>query len=269
MANKFLQVCTLGGAMVLVSGGLLAQSPDKGELTQPAVTQAPVTQAPVTQAPVAQPGVLAGSDSNAPAEKKLTAGSDHDPPPLVTTREHWQLFLNETFGPFTESGTFASAGYAQITNSYPKYGTNRIAFAQRVGASAADIASHNFFGDFLIASVLHEDPRYFRRGEQYGFWYRVGYGLSRAVVVRTEPGSGFNWDNVLGSALSTGLSNAYYPPASRTGRVMLVHFGVSVADYGAINLFPEFWPDLSRKLFGKHHRATRNAPGVLGTSTSN
>jgi hypothetical protein len=144
--------------------------------------------------------------------------------------------------------------FAQITNSDPKYGSNAPAFGKRVAASAADIASQNFFGDFLVASALHEDPRYIRRGKEYGFWYRFGYAISRAVVIRTSSsGHTFNWDNFVGSAATTGLSNLYYPAASRTRGAMLLEFGTKVADNGLINLAPEFWPDFRRKILRRSH----------------
>lgn len=173
-----------------------------------------------------------------------------EPPPLVTFGEHWKLFVDETFSPLSAAGALFNGGFSQLTNSDPKYGRSGGAFGQRIGASAADIASQNFFGDFLVASALREDPRYFRRGERYGFWYRFGYAISRAVVIRTASGtSSFNWDNVLGTAISAGLANAYYPPASRGGKATLMNFGTSLAGNGFINLAPEFWPDFRAKLF--------------------
>lgn len=182
-----------------------------------------------------------------------SSGSDQIPPPLQTVSEHWHLFWTETLGPITLGGTVFNAGFSQVTNSDPRYGKTGTAFAQRLGASAADIAAQNFFGDFLIASAFHEDPRYFRRGEQYSFLQRFNYAISRALLVRTASGTtSFNWDNVIGSAMGTGFSNLYYPSASRTGGAMLIHFATDVADNGFVNLAPEFWPDFRRKFFHRH-----------------
>jgi hypothetical protein len=173
--------------------------------------------------------------------------------PISTVQEHWSLFMHETFGPISAAGTMFNAGFSQVTNSDPRYGTNGTAFGQRIGASAADIASQNFFGDFLVASAFHEDPRYIRLGEENGFWHRFGYAISRAAIIRTASGSSsFNWDNCLGSAMSAGFSNLYYPSSSRTGGAMLIHFGTSVADNGFVNLAPEFWPDFRRKVLHRH-----------------
>lgn len=177
------------------------------------------------------------------------------PPPLQTVGDHWNLFLGETFSPLSAGATVFNSLFSQATNSDPRYGKDGIAFAQRIGASAADIAAQNLFGDFAIASALHEDPRYIRKGEGYTKWQRFTYAVSRAVLIRTSSGRrSFNWDNFLGSAMSTGFSNLYYPPPSRTGGAMLIHFATDVADNGFVNLAPEFWPDFKRKFFGHHRR---------------
>jgi hypothetical protein len=167
---------------------------------------------------------------------------------------HWKLFLDETFSALSLGGTIFNAGFSQLTNSDPRYGTNSTAFAQRVGASAADIFTQNFFGDCLVASVFREDPRYVRMGEGHGFWRRMDYAITRAVVIRNAHGGNeFNWDNFLGSGMSAGFSNLYYPVPSRTGGATLIHFGTSIADNGFVNLAPEFWPDFRRKVFRRRH----------------
>lgn len=136
----------------------------------------------------------------------------------------------------------------------PKYGTDSKAFASQFGASFADIATQNFFGDFVLASAFHEDPRYSRRGPPYRFWSRFGYAVSRSVIIRTDSGGeSFNWSNVLGSAMSAGLSNAYYPPASRSSRATVLHFALATVGAGLGNLAPEFWPDFKKKVFKRHN----------------
>jgi hypothetical protein len=179
-------------------------------------------------------------------------------PPMRTTHEKWDNFLKETVGPLTWGGGAFNALFSDLTNTDPKYGVDRIALGKRFGASLADIASQNFFGDFVVASALHEDPRYHRKGEGFSFWYRLGYAISRSVVIRKDSGgNGFNFDDVLGSAASSGFSNTYYPAASRNRNAMLMHFWTDVADSGFVNLAPEFWPDFRRKVFGHWIRRSR------------
>lgn len=141
-----------------------------------------------------------------------------------------------------------------MTNTDPKYGVNRVAFGKRFGASVADIASQNSFGDFAVASAVHEDPRYFRMGEEHSLKYRTGYAISRVLMIRNDSGRNtFNFDNVLGSALNAGFCNLYYPAASRTGSARLMHFLVDVADNCLVNLAPEFWPAFRGKVLQRGH----------------
>lgn len=189
----------------------------------------------------AQPAVAKSSQADSASETQSF--------PFGTTRDNWDNFLHETVSPLTLGGGTFNAAFSQVTNTDPRYGVNGTAFGKRFCASLADIASQNFFGDFVVASALHEDPRYFRKGEGYSLKYRAGYAISRALVIRNYNGRNtFNFDNVLGSALGAGFSNLYYPAASRTGSATLMHFLINIADNGFVNLAPEFWPDFRRKV---------------------
>lgn len=164
------------------------------------------------------------------------------PPSLV---EKWNLFESETFAPLTlEAGAF-NAAVSQITNSTPVYGREVFpGYPKRFGSAVGDIASQNFFGDFLLASAFHEDTRYVRRGPGYKLLPRIAYAISRSVVTRTDSGgSTFNFSNVGGTAMSAALSNAYYPDASRNAHAATVNWVTGVAGSGFANLLPEFLPD--------------------------
>ncbi|MBV9302918.1 MAG: hypothetical protein JOY62_04190 [Acidobacteriaceae bacterium] len=172
----------------------------------------------------------------------------------LSVKEKWGNFVGETVSPLTLGAGVFNGGFAHLTNSDPKYGTNSEAFAQRFGASVADIATQNFFGDFFLAWAFHEDPRYFRKGPPSSKTSRFWYAVSRAMIIRRDAaGESFNWSNVLGTAMSAGFSNAYYPPAGRTGGAILIHFATSVAGAGFANLAPEFWPDFKQRFFSRQH----------------
>lgn len=169
--------------------------------------------------------------------------------------EKWEYFESETITPFTLGAGAFNAAVSQATRSAPLYGRHPwpTAYPKRFGASIGDITSQNFWGDFVLASAFHEDTRYRRRGNSHKLWPRVGYAISRSVVTRLDAGgSTFNWANVLGTAMSAGLSNAYYPPVSRTVSVTMTNWGTSVAGSGLGNLMPEFLPDFKRWL-KRHH----------------
>jgi hypothetical protein len=173
----------------------------------------------------------------------------------LTVKQKFILFEKETFDPGTAASAAAGAGISQIGDGNPKYGYGAGPYGQRFGAAWADIATQNFFSDAVMASVLHEDPRYFRRGPEFTLWYRVGYALSRVFVTRSDAGKEqFNYSGMIGMGMGIALSNAYYPASSVNGEEIASRFGTSTLASALTNLLPEFWPDVHEKFF---HRKPR------------
>jgi len=186
----------------------------------------------------------------------------------LTFREKLVLFAKQTYDPGTIAAAAAGSGLSHGLDNDPKYGEGWSAYGQRFGAAVADMTSQNFFGGALLAQAFHEDPRYFRRGPQYGFWNRVGYSLSRVVITRTDKGTDrFSYSATLGMAMGIALSNAYYPAASVNGSETAYRFGTSLISSAISNMLPEFWPDIHQKLF--HKKATPAPKPKDESSTSN
>ena len=165
--------------------------------------------------------------------------------PAPSVAEKWTFFVSETLNPLMLVAVVPDATASQLTRSAPLYGKHpwkKGAFPKRFGATLGDDISQNFFADFVLASAFHEDTRYVRMGPSHKMWPRIGYAISRAVITRTESSGAatFNWANVAGCAMSAGLSNAYYPPVSRTAAVSVVNWGTNIAGAGLTNLMPEF-----------------------------
>ena len=184
-------------------------------------------------------------------------------PPSIT--EKWHFFLDETFDPLTLLAGAYGASVSEASQSEPDYGVGARSLAERFGAGLADIVSQNFFQDFVVASVLHEDTRYRRKGPEYGgVWKRTGYALASGFVTHTDSGGRTaNWANFIGTALSTGLSNVYYPPRDRKLCPIASRYGMNVAGIGLGALLPEFWPDFHNLLLRHHLIPHRH--GTTGT----
>jgi hypothetical protein len=189
------------------------------------------------------------------AQDALLPDATTIPTPLPSVSEKWDFFVQETVTPLTPVAASLDAIASQLTRSAPLYGKHfwrHGAFPKRLAATVGDDISQNFFADFLLASALHEDTRYVRKGPGRKMWSRIGYAISRAVITQTDAGNPtFNFANVGGCAMSAGLSNAYYPPVSRTLSDSLTNWGTNVAGAGLTNLAPEFGPDVAR--FFKRH----------------
>jgi hypothetical protein len=187
--------------------------------------------------------------AQAPSNSVVNAGVTLAAP---SVSEKWAYFQTETIAPLARARSTPPC--RRLTQTTPRYGRDLWpAYPQRFGASVADLVSQNFWGDFVVASALHEDTRYRRAGESRKLWPRIGYAISRSLVTRADSGKAtFNWSSELGTAISAGLSNAHYPPASRTAAAALANWGTTVAGSGLANLLPEFLPDFKRWL-KRHH----------------
>jgi hypothetical protein len=181
-----------------------------------------------------------------------TVRDSHGPIAPLTARQKWSLAWRESQDPFNIASAALAAGFSQMDNQTPKYGEGAAAYSKRVGAALADFGTQNAFSAGLFATVLHQDPRYFRMGPESGVVRRLAYSVSRLGVARQDSGKlAFNASNVFGMLLGIAVSNAYYPAASRTGTVMVGRLGTSLMGGAMGNLMSEFWPDIQQKLFRK------------------
>jgi hypothetical protein len=139
-----------------------------------------------------------------------------------------------------------------LTNSNKSFGQGSAGFGKYFGTSYGDLLIGNYMTEAVYPSLLHQDPRYFRRGRGSGS-SRFVYAISR--VVRTQRDSGgtqFNYSEWLGNSTAVAISNAYYPDQRGAGSAMSkLALQVGVDAIG--NVLKEFWPDLQRK-FSKNSR---------------
>jgi len=173
----------------------------------------------------------------------------------LTARQKFTLFVKETADPYTFASAAMGAGLSQASNGTPVYGDGMAAYGQRLGAAISDMATQNFFSDYLLATVLHEDPRYYRMGPGHSIPRRIYYSLTRIIITKTDKGSTrFNFSGVGGMAMGIALSNAYYPDKSVSGAVTSGRFTSSMTSSALGNLLPEFWPDFKEKWTRWRHK---------------
>ena len=178
--------------------------------------------------------------------------SNSKAPVSMSSPEKFRLFVRNTTDPSTVIYAAFTAGIKQADNKLSGYGQGAAGYGKRLGAGLANATSAGFFRTFLFASLLHEDPRYFRQGSGPSK-NRLEYAMIRPVVTRKDSGGrAFNWSGLLGSIAASSLSNVYYPETDRgvgpTFRRAATGIPISVID----NLIHEFGPDLERKFLQKH-----------------
>ena len=153
-----------------------------------------------------------------------------------------------------DRGTFALAGafggLGQLTNSNKSFGQGAAGFGRYFGTTYGDLLIGNYMTEAVYPSILHQDPRYFRRGAGSG-GSRFAYAISQVFWThRDSGGSQFNYSEWLGNSTAVAISNAYYRDQRSAGS-SISKLAMQVGIDAVGNVLKEFWPDLQRKFSKK------------------
>jgi hypothetical protein len=130
---------------------------------------------------------------------------------------------------FSAAGWLAAAGWEQLLNSSPNYGTDSGAFGQRLGAAAIRGSSQGIFSHSLFAPLFHEDSRYYVMGPGHPFFKRLVYAGTRAIITRTDSGHTTpNFALLAGNAAGSALTIPYYPAQNTSFKEVAETFGGSI-----------------------------------------
>ena len=114
-------------------------------------------------------------------------------------------------------------------------------YGKRVGAGLADSTTENLFGNAILPSLLHQDPRYFYQGTGTK-WSRARHAISAPFVCKGDNGkSQPNYSTWGGSLISSSISTRLLP---RVRIAVLGHvfgtFGIGMALHVGSSLAQEF-----------------------------
>lgn len=166
----------------------------------------------------------------------------------ISKKEKFKLVAEGAFDPYEFVIVGLVALKAQADDADAPWGKGASGYGIRYGAAFADQAIGNFMTGAIFPSFLHQDPRYFRMGHG-GFRRRTEYALTRLIVTRSDAGrEEFNYSEVFGNGVATGLSTAYHTAGDRTADGALGNWATQIATDGLGNFLKEFWPDVKKKL---------------------
>ena len=158
----------------------------------------------------------------------------------LKAKQKFEMAYRKTVDPSFLIEGVMFAGFDQVANYGPEYGSGAGPFAQRFGYNEANLASTFLLTDAVLPTMFHQDPRFFRKGHG-SFGSRVWWALrSEAVGYSNDGGEMPNYSSMLGFAMSTALSNAYSPDSSITFPKTMERYGVKEGVSFALNLMREF-----------------------------
>jgi len=105
-----------------------------------------------------------------------------------------------------------------------------------------------FFGTFLIPSVMHQDPHYHRMPTS-SMKKRIAHCLYQVVWTQGDNGRGMlNYANLMGFAIDDEIGNLYIPGRETDMPASAERYGTGFALAPIDNFVTEFLPDVARKI---------------------
>jgi hypothetical protein len=218
---------------------------------------------PVSEPTQPLPGQGTNVDGAPPAESKRIFGlipNYRSSPSLatyqpITPAEKFKIASQDSFDRGTVALAAVFAGESQLTNANAAFGQGGAGFGRYFGAAYGDFVIGDYMTEGVFPTLLHQDPRYFRRGTGSG-WSRLGYATKQIFWThRDSGGMQFNYSEVVGNSVAVAISNAYYVD-NRTAGDAATKLVVQIAVDTTANILKEFWPDLERKWKRRHTRET-------------
>ncbi len=185
----------------------------------------------------------------------------------LTVEQKFDLFFHSAFDPYQFGIVALDAGIEQWEDEFPEYHYGIQGYSRRYLAAFGDNFDGNFWGNAVLPSLLHQDPRYYRLGHGKVL-HRTLYAASSTVICKGDNGKWQpNISNVAGNLIGGGFSNFYYPAADR-GIGLTFQRGLTVSATGAIGaLAEEFYPDIASYFSRKHARKDAAKANARQTSS--
>jgi hypothetical protein len=171
--------------------------------------------------------------------------------PLVkplTPKEKARLAMRNVLDPFNALTILGSSAIAVGSDADSAYGPGMKGFGKYVGVSYTQDITGEFFGTFLIPSIVHQDPHYHRMPTA-SIPRRVGHAIEQVVWTQGDNGKGMvNYANVVGFAIDDEIGNLYVPGQRTNLPSSSERYGITLATAPIDNFITEFLPDVARHI---------------------
>ncbi len=229
-------------------GSQAPPSPPSAKQGGPELPDAPSHTGAQTEVPASkqQPKRILGIMPN---YRAVSAGAIPPPP---TPKQAFILATQNSFDYSSFIFVGVTSLLAEGTDAHPQLGKGLGGFGRYSWRGFVDKTDGNYLVIFALPTVLHEDERYYAKGEG-GIWKRGIYAASRILITPDYHGHDtFNASEVFGRAMAQGISTAYYPSNDRTGGALAVKYGYAMGRDALTNVFREFWPDIATHVLHRH-----------------
>ncbi len=150
--------------------------------------------------------------------------------------------------PFNLLTIGGEAAISVAANSHSVYGPGFEGWGKYMGVSFTQDMVGEFFGTFLIPSVVHEDPHYHRLPSA-SVKRRAFHAIAQIVWTEGDNGKGMlNYSDLVGFALEDAVNDLYVPGQQTNFHASAARYGIALATAPIDNYITEFLPDIASRI---------------------
>jgi hypothetical protein len=174
-------------------------------------------------------------------------------PPPFTPHEAFMVATRNSF----DYSSFVFVGITSLlaegTNAHSQLGKGVPGYWAYAWRGYLDKTDGNYWVDFVMPSIVHQDERYYAKGTG-GIMKRSVYAATRVLITPNFDGkNGFNTSEVLGRGVSQAISLSYYPSQTQTFSGFAQKYGYALTRDAITNVFRELWPDINARVIHRQH----------------
>ena len=166
----------------------------------------------------------------------------------MTPLEKAWLAMRDVADPFNTATILASSAISVGSDSHSPYGPGMTGFGRSVGVSYTQDMTGEFFGTFLIPSIVHQDPHY-HRWPHATIKRRIAHSAYQVVWTQGDHRREMvNYANVVGFAIEDEIANLYVPGRKTNLPSSAERYGTAFLSAPIDNYITEFLPDIARHI---------------------
>jgi hypothetical protein len=166
----------------------------------------------------------------------------------LTPKEKAHLAARNLLDPFNAITILGSSAILVGSDADSPYGPGMRGFGSAVGVSYTQEMTGEFFGVFLIPSIVHQDPHYHRMPNAT-MKRRITHAIYQVAWTQGDNGKGMvNYANLVGFAIDDEISNLYVPGRETDLPASAERYATGLGAAPIDNFITEFLPDVARHI---------------------
>jgi hypothetical protein len=169
-----------------------------------------------------------------------------DMPMTAGERIHW--IVDGTIGPQSLGVGVLASAWTTAWNIPEEWGQTWSGAGKRYLEREADVAISNSI-ETGAGAIWGERSDYIRSGKR-GIKPRLGYALKTVFLAHRPDGHlAPAWGRVAGNTINNLIENSWLPPSATTWQQTTLRSAAGFGTRAIGNVWEEFWPDVSRRVF--------------------